>query len=515
MPGGNQRGMRTFHRLLLLTILIAGLMVGGTAQAQPAASPHGREEPDRAAAPPRPTDADRLLPDATTHHTLELAGRTLHFAATAGAIRLTDDKGAPQTDVAFVAYRLEDADPVHRPVTFVFNGGPGMASGWLQVGALGPWRVRLDGDAGTPSASPVPLPNQETWLDFTDLVFLDPPGTGYSRIFGGNEDARKRFWSVDGDVRAMGEAIHRWLDRNDRIVSPKYLVGESYGGIRGPRLARRLQSDEGIGISGMVLISPLLDVNRGGGFQDPMSWVDRLPSQVAAARARRGPVVRDQLAEAEAYATTGYLADLLRGERDSAAIARVSERVAALTGLDPALVRRFHGRLDNDVILHELDRANGRVASVYDATTFAADPFPHRAFSSYPDPVLEGFKAPVTSAMMALYSRLGWRPEGVYYLANESAFYAWDWGRGMSRPESVSALSAALALDPHMKVLVTHGLFDLRTPYFASVLILNQMPDLGGTDRVQFRTYSGGHMFYSNDTSRADLRADAAKLYQP
>lgn len=507
--------MRTFHRLLLLTTLLAGLMAGNEAQAQQAASPHGRDEPDRVTAPARPTDADRLLPDATTHHTLELTGRTLHFAATAGAIRLTDDKGAPQTDVAFVAYRLEDADPARRPVTFVFNGGPGMASGWLQVGALGPWHVRLDGDAGTPSASPVPLPNQETWLDFTDLVFLDPPGTGYSRIFGSNEDARKRFWSVDGDVRAIGEAIHRWLDRNDRIVSPKYLVGESYGGIRGPRLVRRLQSDEGIGVSGMVLISPLLDVGRAGGFGDPMFWVDRLPSVVASARARRGPVSREDLAEAETYATTTYLPDLLRGERDTAAIARVSERVAALTGLDPTLVRRFHGRLDNDVVLHELDRATGRVGSVYDATILATDPFPHRTFSSYPDPVLDGFKAPVTSAMMALYARLGWHPDGVYRLANDAAFYAWDWGHGMSRPESVSALSAALALDPHMKVLVTHGLFDLRTPYFASVLILNQMPDLGGTDRLRFRTYSGGHMFYSDGQSRAALRADAAKLYRP
>ena len=139
----------------------------------------------------------RLPPAATTHHTLELPGRTLHFEATAGAILLTDEKHAPRAELAFIAFQLEGAERARRPVTFVFNGGPGFASAWLNLGAVGPWRIALGGDATAPSASPEPMPNAETWLDFTDLVFIDPAGTGYSRALASSPDARRRLWSVE------------------------------------------------------------------------------------------------------------------------------------------------------------------------------------------------------------------------------------------------------------------------------------------------------------------------------
>jgi carboxypeptidase C (cathepsin A) len=461
-----------------------------------------------------PPEANRLPADATTHHALELPGRTLRFAATAGAILLTDDKGNPQAEVAVIAYRREDPNPQTRPVTFVFNGGPGMASGWLQVGAIGPWRIALDGDAGIPSARAAPAPNAETWLDFTDLVFVDPPGTGYSRILASGEEARRHLWSVNGDIEALAQVIRRWLDRNERSVSPKYILGESYGGFRGPRLARALQSDQGVGIAGLVLVSPVLDFGWRGSGLSPFNWVDRLPSQVAAARALDGPVSRDELADVEHYAATDYLLDLLRGERDAAAIERMSGRVAELTGLDVALVRRFRGRLDNDVFLHELDRAHGRVGSIYDATIARADPDPRRLLSSYPDPVLEGFKAPVTSAMVAIYAdKLHWRPEGVYQLANKAASQQWQWGRGMGAPEAISHLRNALALDPRMRVLIAHGVYDLITPYFATALILDQLPSLGEPNRVRLDVYPGGHMFYSRDASRAAFRDAAQALF--
>jgi len=264
----------------------------------------------------------------------------------------------------------------------------------------------------------------------------------------------------------------------------------------------------------MVLLSHLLDAHVESGVTDPFAWVDRLPSEVAAARALKGPVTRADVADAEQYAAADYLVDLLRGEHDAAAIDRVSARVAALTGLDPALVHRYHGRLDTDVFLHELDRAQGRVGSRYDATITHADPFPHRLLSFYPDPVLEGFKAPVTSAMVAIYAeKLNWRPDGIYRLANDAVFEQWDWGRGMGRPESLSALQAALSLDPRLHVLIAHGLFDLTTPYFATELILRALPDVGAADRVRLAVYPGGHMFYSQDGSRAALRRDARALF--
>ncbi len=493
---------------LIATALLLWPLTLTTAQTRDDESPQkSAPRPDASAREPA-----RLPPDQTTHHTLELPGRILKFAATAGAIRLSNDDNVAQTDVAFIAYQQEGADRRTRPVTFVFNGGPGMASGWLQTGAVGPWRVAIGGANGVPSTSPEPLPNAETWLDFTDLVFIDPPGTGYSRILAKGDEGRRRLWSVAGDIDALAEFVRRWLDRNDRIVSPKYILGESYGGFRGPRLARALQSDQGVGVSGMVLVSPLLDVHTESGYNDPFAWADALPSEVAAARALKNPLTRADLADVEEYASTDYLTDMLRGVHDQAAVARMTERVAALTGIDPAIVARGGGRLDGDVFRHELER--GRVSSIYDATVSREDPFPRRPLSDIPDPVLEALKAPVTSAMVAIYTdKLNWRPDGVYNLANDDAFRQWNWGRGMGRPESLSYLQTALSLDPRLHVLIVHGLFDLRTPYFATVRMLNQLPDAGPTGRVRLVVFPGGHMFYSDDASRAAFHNAASELY--
>jgi carboxypeptidase C (cathepsin A) len=474
-------------------------------------------------APPHPDNATQTQahpaaetpkppPDRTTHHTLELPGRTLRFAGTAGTIRLSNDAGVAQADVAFIAWQLEDTDTTTRPVTFVFNGGPGQASGWLHVGALGPWRVPL----GVPSGSPEPLPNAETWLDFTDLIFIDPPGTGYSRILTKDDDARRHFWSVNGDIEALSEVIRRWLDRNDRILSPKYIVGESYGGFRGPRLARALQSEQGVGVTGLVLVSPVLDIHTQSGYNDPLSWSDVLPALVATVRTSKGPVSRADLADVEQYAAGDYLVDLLRGFRDTAAVARMSDRLAAFTGIDRAIIARGVGRLDNETFVHELDRAKHRVGSLYDPTVEREDPFPRQTYSNYPDPMLEGLKAPITSAMVAIYNdKLNWRPDGVYHLANDAAFREWNWGRGMGRPESLSYLQEALSLDPRLHVLIAHGLFDMVTPYFTTVRLLNLLPGAGSVDRIHLIALAGGHMFYSNDASRSSFQEAAKALYQP
>ncbi len=460
----------------------------------------------------RPDDKAPVNPvaDQTTHHALELPGRTLNFAATAGAIRLSEGDGSPLSDVAFIAYQLDGADRRTRPVTFVFNGGPGMASGWLQVGAVGPWRIPISGADGVPSAAPELTPNAETWLDFTDLVFIDPPGTGYSRILAKSEQARRRLWSVSGDIDALAEVVRRWLDRAGRIASPKFILGESYGGFRGPRLARVLASDQGVGITGMVLISPLLDVHVQSGYDDPLDWVDTLPTEVASARALHGPVTRPDLADVEQYATTDFLTDIMRGFHDPGAVARLTDRVAALTGIDRAIVTRGGGRLDGNVFRHELARAAGRVSSVYDATVTRTDPSPGRPRGEFPDPVLEGLKAPVSSAMVLLYAeQLNWRPEAVYQLSNDDAYQQWNWGHGIGRPESLSYLQSSLSLDPRMHVLIAHGLFDMVTPYFTTVRLLNQLPDAASAERVKLVVYAGGHMFYSDDASRAALH-DAA-----
>ncbi len=188
--------------------------------ATPSPSPSGQKGgPGRGATtPPAAAEQHRLPPDSTTRQTLALPGRTLDFTATAGSIRLFDDKGEPQADIAYTSYQLESVDRASRPVTFLFNGGPGASSAWLQFGDAGPWRMSISGDGAVSSATPDLLPNAETWLDFTDLVFIDPVGTGYSRFVASGEDVRKRFYSVDGDVSAIALVIRRWLEKNDRLA---------------------------------------------------------------------------------------------------------------------------------------------------------------------------------------------------------------------------------------------------------------------------------------------------------
>ena len=259
-----------------------------------------------AANPPAAAEQHRLPPDSTTKHTLALPGRTLAFTATAGSIRLFDDKGEPQADIAYTAYQLDGADARTRPVTFLFNGGPGASSAWLQLGCVGPWRLAINGDAAASSAPPDLQPNAETWLDFTDLVFIDPVGTGYSRFVATGEDVRKRLFSVDGDVNSIAVTIRRWLEKSDRLLSPKFVVGESYGGIRGPKIVRELQIQQGVGVKGLILLSPVLDFREFSG-SSILQYVASLPTMAAVAREAKGPVTRANMADVESYARGDFL----------------------------------------------------------------------------------------------------------------------------------------------------------------------------------------------------------------
>ncbi|HEX3349991.1 MAG TPA: peptidase S10 [Acetobacteraceae bacterium] len=495
-------------RLLAALLLTAACATAAHAQRPP------RAAADAPAATAPATQPERLPAPSITHHSVTLAdGRALAFTATAGALRSTDSEGKAEYEIATIAYTLDGADPATRPVAFVFNGGPGSASAWLQLGMLGPWRIAMEGDARAPSASPALLPNPQTWLDFTDLVFIDPVGAGFSRFIDTSEGLRRRVWSVDGDVDAMADAIQRWIATNERAVSPKYIVGESYGGIRGPRVVRSLQSGQGIGISGLVLVSPTLDMSGRSGGLDPLSWVERLPTEVAVARAAHGPVDRASLADAEAYATGDYLHDLIRGDSDPAAVARMVDRVTALTGLDPALVRNRGGRIDGGTFVRELYRASNETGSIYDATEREPDPFPDATFSQHPDPVTDALTAPVASAMLDLYGRtLKWLPDRPYHLIDHDAGRNWDFGR--NRPESATTLRTALAVDRHFRVLIGAGLYDVVVPYFGTQMILDQFPPAIGGDRVRLTVLPGGHMFYTRDASRLAFRDAAKALYR-
>jgi carboxypeptidase C (cathepsin A) len=441
-----------------------------------------------------------------------LPGRTLAFTATAGSIHLFDGSGEPQADLAYTAYQLDGADPATRPVTFVFNGGPGAASAYLQLGNAGPWRLPIAGDAAVSSASPDLQPNADTWLDFTDLVFIDPAGTGYSRFVATGEDVRKRFFSVDGDVNSIAVTIRRWLEKSGRLLSPKFVVGESYGGIRGPKIVRELQINQGVGVKGLILISPLLDFRDFTG-SSLLQYVASLPTMAAVAREAKGPVTRADMADVERYARGDFLGDLVKGLADTEATTRLSDRVAALTGIDQAVSRRLAGRFDSIEFRREFDRRDGKVTGRYDASVTGFDPYPDSSFPHFVDPSGEPLTAPLTSAIVDLTTRkLNWRPDGSYQLLNGAVERAWNFGNGISPPESTSQLRQILALDPKLKLLIGHGLFDLATPYFGTRMQLDQLPAFASPDRVKLAVYPGGHMFYSRDASRQAFRTEVQAL---
>lgn len=491
----------------------------------------------RAQEAPPTAVSDRLPQDAITEHTLQLPDRTLRFNATAGSIPITSAKGEVLAEIGYVAYTLAGMPAGHRPVTFALNGGPGSASAWLHIGTLGPWRIDMEEAAESPSAPAPLLPNAETWLDFTDLVFIDPVGTGYSKTVADGsgksdaEDKKRRregragsredggpsyFWSMSGDVDSISEFIQKWVYKNERLASPKLLVGESYGGFRGPKIARRLFSEHGIALSALVLVSPVLDFGIRRDKNPPMAYVSLLPSLSAAEIERRGEEVsRERLRPIEEYARGDYLEDLMRGPRDAAALHRVVTRVAEITGLSEDTVKRRGGRISGRIYSDEVNRPNGKIASMYDASIKGLDPDPTSGRSHYRDPFTTALNAPMTSAMLELYgSKLNYRTERPYVKMNGEVNRSWIWGNSPEPPESVSELKEALALDQRLRVIVMHGYTDLVTPYFASELVLDQLPAYGEGQRVTSIVYPGGHMFYSRDSSRKALREDAFNLVE-
>ena len=233
----------------------------------------------------------------------------------------------------------------------------------------------------------------------------------------------------------------------------------------------------------------------------------------AVAREMNGPVTRADLAEVERYARSEFLTDVIKGQADSEATMRLADKVAGLTGIDQAVSRRLAGRFDINEFRREFDRRNGRVTGRYDASVRGQDPNPDSSVSRFGDPSGDPLIAPLTSAAVDLMTRkLNWRPDGSYELLSGSVGNAWNFGRGLNPPESLTQLRQVLALDPKLKLLVGHGLFDLATPYFGSKILLDQLPVYDGADHVKLVVYPGGHMFYSRDASRQAFRAEVEGL---
>jgi carboxypeptidase C (cathepsin A) len=460
---------------------------------------------EKATLPPLPADAH-------AQQSIELGGKTLRYTVTVGALPVRDGDGKTAGQVVLTAYT---ADGENRPVTFALNGGPGASSVYLNFGAIGPKHLQAGNEGDSPSDPTSLTDNPGTWLDFTDLVFIDPVGTGFSRASVPEADAKKLFYSTTPDIEYLSRIIYDWLVKNNRLGSKKYLVGESYGGYRGPRITHYLQSQLGVAMNGVVLVSPYLNPSiEDGGDLSPVPWMMTLPSITAAHLEREKKLTPESMADVIAYTRGEYATTLLKGRSDPDAQQRMIQHVTELTGLDPQFVKFSGGRIDTEAYLREAWREQGKLGSVYDSNVTMFDPFPFAPEQRANDPILASIIAPMTTAMVDFVTRtVGWKVDARYNALSYDVGRQWDRGGNDLRKGAVPDLREAVAADPKLRVLIVHGWNDLSCPFMGSVLTVDQIPVMGDPTRVAVREFPGGHMFYTRESSRAELRKDVMEMY--
>jgi carboxypeptidase C (cathepsin A) len=460
------------------------------------------------------TDSEKLPPlppEKSVQQTMTLNGKTLHYTVTVGAFPTRDKDGKVAGEVVVTSYTMAGDN---RPVTFAFNGGPGASSVYLNFGAIGPKHLSFGNEGESPSDPTLLTDNQGTWLDFTDLVFIDPIGTGFSRSLVPEDQTKKLFYSTEPDIEYLSRIIYDWLVKNDRLDSRKYLVGESYGGFRGPRITYYLQSELGVAMNGFVLVSPYLNptIDSHGEIFSPLPWMVTLPSITAANLEREQKLTPEAMQQVIDYTEGEYATTLIKGRSDQAATDRMIQRVTEMTGLDPTFVKESGGRLETSAYLREVHREQGKIGSVYDSNVTMFDPFPYSAEQRANDPVLASIIAPVTTAMVNFVTHtVGWQVDARYNALSYDVNHLWQGGDEL-RSGSVTELRQAVAADPKMRVIIAHGWNDLSCPFMGSVLSVNQMPVMGDPTRVSVHEYPGGHMFYTREQSRVALRKDVMDM---
>ena len=500
----------------LLAFVIAGMATLASAQERPRRPPPQQSE--QHASEPRQAEQAResvlrLLPaDAVTEHAVAIPGGSLPYTATAGTFSLFDQSGERSAAVYYTAYVAKNADAASRPVTFAFNGGPGAASAYLNLGLVGP---RILEFPGNDAAAARMRDNPATWLAFTDLVMIDPVGAGWSRP--AKADGGNAFYGVRQDAQAVAKVIALYLAKNGRTASPKYLLGESYGGYRAAKVAHVLQHEQGIIMSGIIMLSPVIEGGLTfGSNRSALSAALQLPSLAAAELERKGAFSKEAQAEVERFALTDYLTTLAGPRPQGDAARDFYARVAKLTGLPEDVVSRSRGFIRDAYIKH-LRSGEGKIVSRYDATFAVPDPFPEQESARGGDPVLDSLTR-AYGAAYAAYARdeLGFKTEMSYILLASDIAGKWDWGEGAGRGSaSVSDdLRELLAFIPSFRLLIAHGYADMVTPYSASRYVLDHLPPMGDPSRTQLLLYRGGHMFYTDAESRRAFSADAKAFYQ-
>jgi carboxypeptidase C (cathepsin A) len=509
-------GLRRVFAVLLLAVLACTAVAQERPERAVGARP-GRGEHVRTGGPGRGQPSGpgvlSLLPgDAVTQHSIDLAGGgKLDYTATAGTFSLFDQSGERSAAVFYTAYVAKSADAANRPVTFVFNGGPGAASAFLNLGLVGP-RLAAFGGNGRDGAQVHLIDNPDTWLAFTDLVLIDPVGTGWSRA--AKPDGDEAFWGVRADAESMAKVIALYVGKNGRLSSPKYILGESYGGFRAAKVARALQSEQGISVSGILLLSPLLEgAFQFGGDRFALGAALQLPSLAAAELERNGAFSQQALAAAEHFALTDYLTALAGPPLQGDAAKSFYARVAAMTGLPEDVVARQRGFI-GDAYVKELRGGEHKIVSHYDATFAVDDPNPESAAARAPDPILDGLVRSYGSAFVS-YARdeLGFKTDMTYNLLNSDIAGHWKWGGDHAQPSIAEDLRVLFELTPSFRLMIAHGYSDMVTPYSVSRYVLDHLPAAETEGRAQLKLYRGGHMFYLDPDSRQAFTADARTMY--
>lgn len=501
--------MSTFR--LLLAALVCLLPVSLSAQDEKDSTK------DSTAEKPPATKSEQWV----TRHSVVIGGKPVNYVATAGRLVVRDSVDSAVASVGYVAYTRQDVkDPASRPITFAYNGGPGSSSIWLHMGALGPRRVVATDAGPTPPPPYRVVDNEHSLLDRTDLVMIDPVGTGISRALGKKKN--KDFWGVDPDIESVSRFIKQFVTENGRWNSPKYLLGESYGTTRSAGVVDYLQTRENMAFNGVVLVSVALDLEAifewpGNERPYPLfvptfaatSWYHHaLPSPPADLQAF--------LAEVRAWSLGPYADALMKGdglsepEREA-----VAAKLHQYTGLSVDYIKKADLRVTESEYTQELLREHretvGRLDSRFTGVTF--DPLAQHA--AY-DPQSAAISAAYTSAFLDYYHRELNVPRERNYVVTARAFESWDWKHRLAgEPEPLPIvntgpdLAHALSFNPNLRVLVLNGVYDLATPFLATEYMVSHLrlaPEL--RPHVIMKYYDAGHMMYLNEPSLARMKAD-------
>ena len=455
------------------------------------------------------------LEPVVTQHKLSLKDRKLDYTARAGVIPIKDDKGETEGEIFFTSYELDgEEDKSNRPLTFAFNGGPGSSSIWLHMGALGPKRVLMEKEGWMLAPPHRLVPNEYTWLDTTDLVFIDPVGTGFSRA--SKEELEKKFWSYKGDLDSVGEFIRLYLSRYQRWTSPLFLAGESYGTTRAAGLAGDL-IDKGITFNGIILVSTAMDLR-------PIRFIegDDLPFQLFvptyAATAWYHKKLDDQLlkrelpdllAEVESWAESELTVALMKGDRISPEEnIKVAKQLARYTGLDLEYILGTNLRIHIQRFCKELIRSERRSVGRLDSRFKGVEALEVTEQPEF-DPSMLAISPPYTSTYNAyVRAELGVETDLTYEVLSMKVNQKWEWEKG-HLPTTGERLRSAIAKNPYLKVFVGQGYYDLATPHFATQYMVSHMnidPEL--RENLQILHYPAGHMFYLDQDSLAAFKGD-------